>query len=441
LIDSQEVEKRSPLTMGLLWVTMVTAFPTVLIGVEWHKQGLSLLQVVACTLFASNLLLLYTVPSALIGAATDKTFAGLCAAVFGRLGGHFATIHVFWMFPVFYGMTALFMADAVTGLFHPPVSKPVLSFVFSILMVLNNLWGFSGVVNFARFFAAPCLIVWVSLTFARAALGLSSEPGIGAELAAFSAHTQTSWPLALTTITSFIVGFAAWGNEADYWRHGQPRVMSTALPVAAALLIGEVIFPITGWMVAQLFHVSDTATATEVLNKFSFWGMSSLAVTVIGAQYFASQDSNIYGFVSAVESYARVSKKLILSGYALVGGALAVWLSIYGLSKSLEAITSLNCVFLPGATALVITEWCLGNFIQDGTTQKHAVITEAPKSNFRWPALVALLCGYAVGIATSGVIPGTEALHVGIPFLFAWFTGVLIYLPWRIYLHRRQSHS
>ncbi len=72
--------------MGLLWVTMVTAFPTVLIGVEWHKQGYSLMQVMACTLFASNLLLLYTVPAGMIGASTGKTFGQLAATVFGKYG-------------------------------------------------------------------------------------------------------------------------------------------------------------------------------------------------------------------------------------------------------------------------------------------------------------------------------------------------------------------
>jgi purine-cytosine permease-like protein len=446
------LEKRGPLTMGLLWVTMVTAFPTVLIGVEWHKQGFGLAQVVACTLFGANLLLLYTVPAALIGAVTGKTFASLASDVFGRKGCHFATINVFWMFPVFYGMTALFMADAVTGLFHPPVSMPVLSFIFALLMCLNNFWGFSGVVNFARYFAAPCLIVWVLLTFVRAFAGLAASPG-GIEamlhtpaVAAAGTTVEPSWPLAMTVISSFIVGFAAWGNEADYWRHGEPKVMSTALPVAAALLIGEVIFPITGWMVAQLFHVTDTATATNVLNKFSFGGLSSIACLVIGAQYFASQDSNIYGVVSAVDSYVKVPKRIILVAYALVGGAIAVWLSITGLTKSLEAITSLNCVFLPGTTVIIIAEWWLGRYLKSKRGDEREEELEQPTAririlddelkvvvpDFRWAAVIALLCAYTVGVVTSGVVPGTEAFHFGIPFLFAWLTGVIIYVPLRL---------
>jgi len=427
-------ERRSSLTMGLLWVTMVTSFPTVLIGVEWHKQGFSLTQVVACTVFASNMLLLYTVPAAMAGATTGKTFGQLAGSVFGSKGCHFATIHVFWIFSIFYGMTALFMADAFNGLFHPPVSMAVLTFVFALLMSLNNFWGFSGVVNFARFFAAPCLILWVLITFVRVLLGLGATP-----LAATLADGGASWSAALTAITTFIIGFACWGNEADYWRHGRANVMGTALPVAAALIIGEVIFPITGWMVAHIYTLTEMGAATDFLNKYSFGGLAFLACLVIGAQYFASQDSNIYGVVSAVESFFKLPKKVVVFSYAIVGGLIGVWLSITGLTKSLEAITSLNAVFLPGTTVIVVCEWLLGKYLAPGDVRLVSVegetVTEPPI--FFWPGIVALLIGYTVGVVTSGVVPGLEKLHVGIPFLFAWFSGVLTYIPMRYIAHRR----
>jgi len=414
--------------------------------VEWHKQGFSLTQVIACTVFASNLLLLYTVPAAMAGATTGKTFGQLAGSVFGSKGCHFATIHVFWIFSIFYGMTALFMADAFTGLFHPPVSMAILTFVFALLMSLNNFWGFSGVVNFARFFAAPCLILWVLITFFRVLFGLGATP-----LAATLADGGASWSTALTAITTFIIGFACWGNEADYWRHGRANVMGTALPVAAALIIGEVIFPITGWMVAHIYKLSEMAAATDFLNKYSFAGLAFLACLVIGAQYFASQDSNIYGVVSAVESFFKLPKKMVVFAYAIVGGLIGVWLSITGLTKSLEAITSLNAVFLPGTTVIVICEWLLGKYLApgdarltpnasaaEGQTGSQTEAEEAPTVPlFYWPAITALLIGYTVGVVTSGVVPGLEKFHFGIPFLFAWFSGVLTYIPLRYIAHRR----
>lgn len=415
-------ERQSPVTMGLLWVTMVTSFPTVLIGFEWHRQGFSLLQIVLCAILGSTLLLFYAVPASMLGAKTGKTFGELSSLVFGKHGSHLATFHVFWIFSLFYGMTALFMADAFNGLFHPPVSMPLLAFCFALLMCLNNFWGFSGVVNFARFVAAPCLILWMIITFGRITLGMTATP-----LAAIICGGN--WSMAVTVVTTFIIGFAVWGNEADYWRHGRPSLVGTVWPMAVALLIGEVIFPATGWMVAHVFSITDPKLATDFLNKFSFGGLSVLACLVIGSTYFACQDSNIYGVVSAVDSFVKIPKKVVVLCYALFGAGIAAWLSMSGLVSALEAVTSLNAVFLPTATVLLVCEWFLSRYLPDDKSHLHHT---APRASFRWPAAVALLAGYAVGVLTSGLLPGLSAFHVGVPCLFAWFTAAAIYLPLRL---------
>lgn len=420
--------RRSPLTMGLLWVTMVTSFPTVLIGFEWHKQGFSLLQIVACTVLGSMLLLLYAVPASMLGAKTGKTFGELSSLVFGKHGSHLATVHVFWIFSLFYGMTALFMADAFNGLFHPPIPMAVLAAGFAIIMCLNNFWGFTGVVNFARFVTAPCLIIWMIITFARITMGMSATP-----LAAIVCGGN--WSMAITMITSFIIGFAVWGNEADYWRHGKPSVMGTLVPMACALLIGEVIFPATGWMVAHVFSISDPKIATDFLNKFSFGGLSVLACLVIGSTYFACQDSNIYGVVSAVDSFVKIPKRVVVLTYALLGAGIAAWLSMTGLVSALEAVTSLNSVFLPTASILLVCEWILSRYLPDGKSHLHH---KALPRAFRWPAGVALLAGYSVGLLTSGLLPGCAAFHVGVPCLFAWITAAAIYMPLRLMSDRME---
>ncbi len=53
-------ERRSAATMGLLWITMVTAFPSVLIGFQWYKEGLTLSQVIICTALSCLVLLAYS---------------------------------------------------------------------------------------------------------------------------------------------------------------------------------------------------------------------------------------------------------------------------------------------------------------------------------------------------------------------------------------------
>ena len=61
-------ERRGSLTMGLLWITMVTAFPGVLIGFEWCKQGFDVKQVLTCTLLSCRLFLCYSIPAGMLGA-------------------------------------------------------------------------------------------------------------------------------------------------------------------------------------------------------------------------------------------------------------------------------------------------------------------------------------------------------------------------------------
>jgi purine-cytosine permease-like protein len=51
----------------------------------------------------------------------------------------------------------------------------------------------------------------------------------------------------------------------------------------------------------------------------------------------------------------------------------------------------------------------------------------------RWPGLVALVSGLVVGIATSGLIPGLESLHVGLCSVQAWLTALVVYIPLRLW--------
>jgi len=89
---------------------------------------------------------------------------------------------------------------------------------------------------------------------------------------------------------------------------------------------------------------------------------------------------------------------------------------------------------------IIISEWFFGLYLAKGNghLSQHPL---QPTPSFYWPAITALLIGYTVGIVTSGVIPGLSAFHVGIPFLFGWFSGVASYIPLRLISHRRQCQA
>lgn len=427
-------ERRGPVTMGLLWITMVTAFPAVLVGFEWCKQGFTLTQVLLCTVVSCAILLAYAIPASQLGAVSGLSYAALSRSIFGRWGSKVVAFNLVAIFIAWYGLAALFLADGLEGLFHWKAPLMVLSVAFAFLMAANNFFGFKGVANFARFFAAPVLIIWVTYTFMKTVP--SCPPTVFADV------THKSFACALTTISTFIIGFAVWGNEADYWRFSKPKVKNCAIPLIVALAIGQVIFPCTGFILAKLTGITDYGAATSYMNDYSFGGLAIIGAIVIGASYFAANDSNLFGSVSACENLKRWNHKGWVAVLATLGAAMAAWLSISGAAKSLESIASLNCVIVPTPTLVVLAEWFLMRKVFSRNPDcfgRVPELDELPK--FKWAATIALFCGIVVGVLTSGAIPGTESMHVGICALQAWATAFLVYIPLRIVEYRRETVS
>jgi purine-cytosine permease-like protein len=77
--DSQ---RQSPLTLGLLWITMATGFPTVSLGFAWHSNGFSLTQVAVGIVLGCLLLLAYAIPASYFGASSGQTYGQLSRRVF-----------------------------------------------------------------------------------------------------------------------------------------------------------------------------------------------------------------------------------------------------------------------------------------------------------------------------------------------------------------------
>ncbi|HNH73356.1 MAG TPA: cytosine permease [Candidatus Obscuribacter sp.] len=421
-------ERRGSLTMGLLWITMVTAFPGVLIGFDWCKQGFDVKQVLTCTLLSCLLLLCYSIPAGMLGACTGQNYTMLSRSVFGSLGARLVAFNLIWVFVSFYGLAALFLAEGLVGLFHLNVPLMWLAAVLAGLMACNNFFGFKGVANFARFVAAPVLIAWVFYSFTKA-IGICPQT-ILAET------SPKGFGTALTSISGFIIGFAVWGNECDYWRFGKPKTLTCAVPLVVALVIGQIIFPLTGFMLAKGTGITEYGAATAFMNQFSFGGFALAGALVLIASYFAVNDSNLFGSVQACAQLKNWSPRRWVAILAGVGTVVAAWLSVSGAARALESITSLNCVLLPTATVIMMVEWFLCRRLF-----KHEVfapLDRAPR-NLRWPAIVALVAGASVGILTAGIIPGLESFHVGICSLQAWLTGIVIYVPLRLLEERLKS--
>ena len=424
-------KRRGAVTMGLLWITMVTSFPSVLIGFQWFKDGLTLGQVLSCTALGSLIILLYSIPAAYLGSKSGQTYGMLSRQVFGRLGSHLVSFNLLWIFIACYALWAVFLADGLRGVLHLHWSMTALAAGLAILMALNNFFGFTGIANFARFAAAPLLIGMVLYTFFKVVPTCPSS-------AIFATPTIT--PLAsITSVTGFVTGFAVWGNEADYWRYGKPSPLFAALPLSISLCIGQIIFPATGWMVARMSGITEFGAAAAYINDFAFGGFPILAAIVLLVVYCASNDSNMYGMINAVENVKRFPHNAVCAILAFICAGVSAWLTTTGMTKSLESLASLNCVVLPTVTVIMIAEFFVIRRFLPIASEFAAVPSLADLPLVQWPGFVALLAGLAVGLATSGVIPGLDALHVGLCSVQAWFTAVVVYLPLRLLQYRAEA--
>jgi purine-cytosine permease-like protein len=415
-------KRRGPFVMWLLWITMVTGFPSVLAGFDWFRQGLTLAQVLLCCLVSIAILMLYAVPACWLGADSGQTFPLLSRKLFGRYGSTMVSLNITFISVLWYGLIAYCFADGLKGMFHLPIDIMVLSAIVAVVMSFNNLFGFAGIANFAGYLAAPVLIIWVSSTFIRA--GISCPPSL------LYAPAHVSMSHALTMVSAFVIGYAAWGNEPDFWRFSKPRMSFTMIPIVVSLLIGAFMFPVTGWMLASLTGVTDYGAATALMTRYAFGGILAIAAVVLFVTYCAQNDANLYTAINGIANLKRVPRKRLALCLTAVGAICAALLSKW--ANSLEAVASMSATILPCPTVVMIAEWYVLPRLTKVKPDFSKVTDMTALPNVGWPAVISVLVGSMTGLLTSGVIPGSQRLHVGVCSLQAWFVTFAVYLPWRL---------
>jgi purine-cytosine permease-like protein len=410
--------------MGLLWLTMVASFPAVLCGFEWYRQGITLPQLALCSFVSVLLLLLYSVPACALGSRTGLGYCQLGRIVFGRWGGIFLMLNLIWLFVAWYAFTAVLMAQAVNNLFHWNFSVIVLSVIFAILMALNNFFGFSGVANFARFMAAPVLIIWVSYVLWKVAH--DPLPIVTPSLP----HPNTITALSLTS--SFIIGFAVWGNEQDYWRYSKPGIWRSLLPLLASIGIGQILFPIAGWFIARATESSDYTSTLGFMSNYCFGGVAIIGLIILTADYFSTNDCSLFGCATALETFLPINHMWAVGVCTILGAIIAAFLSMIDMTQSFSTMLSLNCIILPTPTIIMIAERCLQCYV---FKQSNSFVETNTPCKMRWPALISLVGGLILGVITSGLIPGLSSYHIGLSSINAWICAVILFVPLRICEH------
>lgn len=423
-------KRYGPWSMGLLWLTMVTGFPPVIIGFEWSKAGYSLWHVLAGAGLSCVILLVYTVAASYVGARTGLNFPLLCRVLFGKRFSQIISLLQSVLFFLWYSLIAVFVAMELNELVCPNIPIAAIAFFAAVVMSANNIFGFAGVANFARFLAAPLLALWICGLFLKCCLLLPP--------AMVMAPAQAPFLVSLSGVSSFIIGYAVWGNEPDFWRFGKPNLSATALPLLVAVMLGQIISPVAGWMVAHLARAQAAAAAT---TSYSFGPHPLLAAAILTIAYFATADANMYGGINAVQNFVSMPRRKLVFILVIVTAFAAAFLA--NCANAFQVLANLNSVLLPCVTVIIVTEvFIVGRWQQvlpksaapEFALQESAhLIAGAPNLSkaSQFSAIFVLLFAWSVGVVSSGVIPGTQSLRFGIWPLYAWLTAALTHLALR----------
>jgi purine-cytosine permease-like protein len=234
---------------------------------------------------------------------------------------------------------------------------------------------------------------------------------------------------ALTLVSAFVIGYGAWGNEADYWRYAKPKLSYTVLPLLVSIGVGQIVFPLTGWILSRLTGVTDYAAASALLTRYAFGGVSIIAALVLFVTYCALNDANLYASINGVANLRQFHRKKLAITLTILGAVTAAALSKF--SNSFEAVASMSSTVLPCATMVMIAEWYVIARVLKRKPDFSTVSALSTLPAVRWPALVALLAGSSVGIMTAGIVPGLERYHVGVCSLQAWLVSFFTYMVLR----------
>jgi purine-cytosine permease-like protein len=406
-----------------LWITLYAGFSYMALGTELYAFGYRLSQLLLIVGVSSICYLLYAIPAAYLGAYRGQTQALIGRSVFGIYGSMIVSVFVLIAPLGWVGYQANVLASIWNGLYG---WSPVLWIGVGIAVVgiVNNIVGFTGITAFARYVAGPATVVWVLWMVVKAFSQTS-----GHVLSSHLAGTAT--PMAVGIIAA--IGFATYGNEPDLFRYAHARLRSVIPPLVAGLFIGQILFPLGGWILAARIHSTDFGKNFEEAVSLSLFGLSLLAFILATATQVAINDANYYESLNAGQNLIggwRRWRRLYTCLIIMCGGAFMAWWVPQSLANFFRVATWL-AVSVPTATVIMYVDQLLFPklFGIDRNIEKVPSWSEAAPGN--WPAIIALVVAVFFGAFGSGILPGQSGSPYpswGIVPFEAWVLAAVLYI-------------
>jgi purine-cytosine permease-like protein len=378
-----------------LWTTFAAGFSFIFLGFELH-DGHSLASVALITVIGFGLYAAYAMFGAYLGARTGQTHGLLTRSIFGVAGSWLVSAFVLVAPLGWVGFQAGLMVQIWDGLYgwgH----VFTLTLVFGGVMILNNLFGFTGISVFARYLVTPLIILWVLYLVIKAFVIDSDKLG----------GTPPGPGLPFWVAVTAVIGFAMWGNEPDVFRFGKP---SFWWPLPSFLFAGVwfVLFTMGGWMMAQLSKSADFGAQMKFITDYSLFGALWLAWILATISQFAINDGNFYESVNAGQNliggwrhWRRPYTALLVAG----GGVIAAWLVNYHFLNGWFKVAGFLAITVPCSTVIMAVD----HFVLPRLFRISRPLTQVPSwsqaGTCNVPAVVALLAAVVFGVIGLADLP------------------------------------
>ena len=413
----------SPLRMGLLWVTFQASVSGMYTGYLARSGGMSLGGLLIACAIGIAIMTAYGLLAANAGTYTGQPHSVLARGVLGRTGSALASLLLIVTGLGWYGFQAVFLSqlfNGMLGLTH----LEVFCGLFALVMVTNNLVGFTSVSAYARLVAAPVLLAWGAYTIIKAFASAA-----GPHLFAVP-HVAGSQGILLTA--ELLIGVAMFGNEPDIFRHARRDRGRNIFPLGFGYALGMGVFTVAGYLMAELSSASTLGSTMQFFTHFSLFGLTALAMIVFTINIVALNDANLYEAVNAVQNFLRGRHRAqTVIGLGVIGGVVAVFMErSASLQNNFFIIANICAVFLPCATLVMAVDVFMLRLVA-GTDRPRSVASWASASAGNVAGIMAILAGLVVGAVTGGLIPGTSGFgktNIGIPALEAWMTAIALYV-------------
>jgi purine-cytosine permease-like protein len=406
-----------------LWTSFAAGFSFLFVGTVLYAGGHDLGATAGITCLGIGIYVAYALFASYLGSRTGQTHALLTRSIFGVSGSWLVSLFIIVGATGWTGFQAGLMVQIWDGLYSWG-HLLILGVVFAGLMVMNHLFGFTGITVFARYLVTPLIILWVMYMVIKVLTTNSSILN----------HQPTHVPggLAFWPAVGTVIGIAMRGHQPDVFRYGKPRFWWPLGAYGFALIFGFLLFSVGGWMMADLAHTTDFGPVVRETTKYSLFGAFGLAWILGTISQYALNDGNYYEAINGGQNIIGGWKRWRLWYTCLfiaAGGGLSAWLVNFEITNGFFKVAAFLAITVPSASVIMYIDHFLLPKLFGISRPLMKIPSWGDTALFNWPGLIALCAAVFYGAWASGIVPGESAARYWGPApLEAWAIAGALYI-------------